>query len=119
MPSRLRRFAPDWLAKLPESGKLRKIHSENMPEFVAELTDDDFVVCMTMGHATDRPILQEIFRQGRQPAYLGVIGSEAKRKVMVRETDDRGAWARNWPSSFAARLGCRWATISRAKSRSA
>ena len=76
---------PDWLAKLPQSGKLQKIHSENMPDFVAELSDDDFVVCMTMGHATDRPILQEILRQRRQLAYLGVIGSEAKRKVMVRE----------------------------------
>ena len=43
-----------------------------------------------MGHATDRPILEEIFRQGRHPAYLGVIGSEAKRKVMLRELADAG-----------------------------
>ena len=45
---------------------------------------------MTMGHRTDRPILEEIFRQGRRPAYLGVIGSEAKRKVMVRELTEAG-----------------------------
>ena len=45
---------------------------------------------MTMGHATDRPILEEIFRQGRRQAYLGVIGSEAKRKVMVRELTEAG-----------------------------
>jgi xanthine dehydrogenase accessory factor len=81
---------PDWLARLPQSGKLQKIHTENMPEIVAQLMDDDFVVCMTMGHATDRPILEEIFRQGRRPAYLGVIGSEAKRKVMLRELTAAG-----------------------------
>jgi xanthine dehydrogenase accessory factor len=61
-----------------------------MPAHVAELTEDDFVVCMTMGHRTDRPILAEILRQGRLPAYLGVIGSEAKRKVMLRELTEEG-----------------------------
>ena len=61
-----------------------------MPGYVSQLSDDDFVVSMTMGHATDRPILQEIFRQGRRPAYLGVIGSAAKRKVMLRELAEAG-----------------------------
>jgi xanthine dehydrogenase accessory factor len=61
-----------------------------MPEYVGQLADTDFVVCMTMGHRTDRPILQEIFRQNRRPAYLGVIGSEAKRKVMIRELVESG-----------------------------
>jgi len=81
---------PDWLAKLPHSSKLTKIQADNMPSQVAQLSDSDFVVCMTMGHRTDRPILEEIFRQGRQPAYLGVIGSEAKRKVMLRELAEAG-----------------------------
>jgi xanthine dehydrogenase accessory factor len=38
-----------------------------------------------MGHRTDRPILEEIFRLGRQFPYLGVIGSAAKRAVLQRE----------------------------------
>jgi xanthine dehydrogenase accessory factor len=57
---------------------------------VAKLRDDDFVVSMTMGHRTDRPILEEIFRQGRQLSYLGVIGSDAKRKVLIRELTEAG-----------------------------
>jgi xanthine dehydrogenase accessory factor len=57
---------------------------------VSELADDSFVVCMTMGHATDRPILEEIFRQGRQFPYLGVIGSRAKRSVLVKELTAAG-----------------------------
>ena len=40
---------------------------------------------MTMGHATDRPILEEIFRQGREFPFLGVIGSKAKRAVLLKE----------------------------------
>jgi xanthine dehydrogenase accessory factor len=81
---------PDWLARLPKSGKLTSIQTDDMPSYVARLADDDFVVCMTMGHRTDRPILEEIFRQGRRPAYLGVIGSQSKRKVLVRELIEAG-----------------------------
>lgn len=84
---------PDWLAKLPHAGKLAKIQTEDMPGQVTRIKDDDFVVCMTMGHRTDRPILEEIFRQGHHPAYLGVIGSEAKRKVLVRELSEAGVAA--------------------------
>lgn len=82
---------PEWLAKLPNSGKLSKIQTEDMPSQVSQLGDDDFVICMTMGHRTDRPILQEVFRQQRRLAYLGVIGSEAKRKIMIRDLVDGGA----------------------------
>jgi len=80
----------DWLEKLPDSCRLTRIPTDDMPSYVAKLTDKDFVVSMTMGHRTDRPILYEIFRQGRRLAYLGVIGSEAKRKVMFRELTEAG-----------------------------
>jgi xanthine dehydrogenase accessory factor len=80
----------DWLDRLPTSAKLEKFHTQHMPDYVARLSDSDFVLCMTMGHATDRPILEALFRQSRQPAYLGVIGSQAKRKVMLRELADAG-----------------------------
>jgi xanthine dehydrogenase accessory factor len=80
----------DWLIRLPQSGKLTRVETDDMPAHVAKITDDDFVVCMTMGHRTDRPILEEIFRLGRQPAYLGVIGSMAKRKVLLRELAEAG-----------------------------
>lgn len=97
---------PDWLAKLPHSGKLTKIQTEDMPDQVAKLSDDDFVVCMTMGHRTDRPILAEIFRQGRRPAYLGVIGSAAKRKVLLRELIEAGI-APDAANQFRCPIGLR------------
>lgn len=80
----------DWLARLPNQSKVTKRQSDDPPAETAAISEDDFVVLMTMGHRTDRPILQEIFRIGRRPAYLGVIGSEAKRKIMVRELVEAG-----------------------------
>jgi xanthine dehydrogenase accessory factor len=99
----------DWLIRLPQSGKLHRVQLENMPEYVPQLTDDDFVVCMTMGHRTDRPILEEIFRQGRRPAYLGVIGSEAKRKVMIRELTESGI-GHETAEAFRCPIGLRLGT---------
>jgi xanthine dehydrogenase accessory factor len=92
---------PEWVAKLPQSAKLTKVQTGNMPEYVTRLSDDDFVLCMTMGHKTDKPVLEEIFRQGRKPAYLGAIGSAAKRKVLVRELRESGI-----PADTAEQFRC-------------
>jgi len=75
----------EWLARLPSSSRLSKVQTDNPPAQVAALPADAFVLCMTMGHRTDRPILEEIFRQRRNFPYLGVIGSKAKRAVLRRE----------------------------------
>ena len=99
---------PSGSRSCPHSGKLTKIQTDDMPSQVAQLVDDDFVICMTMGHRTDRPILEEIFRQQRRPAYLGVIGSEAKRKIMIRELVEGGldpATAEQFRCPIGLRIG--------------
>jgi xanthine dehydrogenase accessory factor len=75
----------DWLARVTPPRRATTICAGNPEAHVAALPDDAFVLCMTMGHRTDRPILEELFRQGRRFPYLGVIGSAAKRKVLERE----------------------------------
>ncbi len=75
----------EWLDRIPAASRLRKICCAEPRQLVGQLSDDSFVVCMTMGHATDRPILEEIFRQGRRFPFLGVIGSRAKRVVLLKE----------------------------------
>ncbi|HEY2828416.1 MAG TPA: XdhC family protein, partial [Pirellulales bacterium] len=85
----------EWLAKLPSSPKLRPICLPEPRDFVNELRSEDYALCMTMGHKTDRPILQAILERKIKDAnfelrYLGVIGSQAKRKVLVRELTDAG-----------------------------
>ena len=81
---------PEWLAKIADRPKLEKICTDDMPAQVAALPADAFILSMTMGHRTDRPILEEVFRQGRRFPYLGVIGSAAKRSVLLRELKTAG-----------------------------
>ncbi len=67
----------EWLDKLPDSRKLSRVLSTDMPSEVAGLDEHSFVILMSMGHTTDKPILLEILRTRAFP-YLGVIGSKAK-----------------------------------------
>lgn len=80
---------PEWLAKLPHSPKLTPIQTADMPSMVKTLPDDAFVVLMSMGHTTDKPVLIEILRTRKFP-YLGVIGSDAKANVLRRDLADAG-----------------------------
>jgi xanthine dehydrogenase accessory factor len=80
----------EWLDRVPSRNRLRKVQCADPRTLVTDLPNDAFVVCMTMGHATDRPILEEIFRQNRQFPFLGVIGSKAKRAVIVKELTAAG-----------------------------
>lgn len=80
---------PEWLERLPSSSKLTRVLSTDMPSEVARLPENAFVVLMTMGHTTDRPILIEILRTRTFP-YLGVIGSNAKAKRLRQDVLDAG-----------------------------
>ncbi|MCH7918143.1 MAG: xanthine dehydrogenase accessory protein XdhC [Planctomycetes bacterium] len=79
----------EWLDKLPASIKLRAVHSGDLPGEVEATPQDAFVLLMTQGHATDRPILQKLLERGKQP-YLGVIGSKSKAAVLRRELKEAG-----------------------------
>src|SRR5258706_10368152 len=79
----------EWLDKLPLSPKLTKVRTDDMPAMVAGLPDDAYVVLMTMGHTTDKPILIEILRTRTFP-YIGVIGSDAKANILHRDLREAG-----------------------------
>lgn len=74
----------EWLDRLPSSPQLVKVRSDDPAGRVASLPDNAFVLLMTMGHATDLPILAEILRTRAFP-FLGVIGSRAKANVLKRD----------------------------------
>ena len=80
---------PEWTERLPRSPKLTTIVTDNMPGVVSKLPDDAFVVLMTMGHTTDKPILIEILRTREFP-YVGAIGSHSKAIVMRRDLEAAG-----------------------------
>ncbi|HVS31277.1 MAG TPA: XdhC family protein, partial [Thermoanaerobaculia bacterium] len=74
----------EWLDRLPQSPKLSPVRSDDMPAEVARVPDGSFVLLMTMGHTTDKPILIEILRTRTFP-YLGVIGSNSKAKRLRQD----------------------------------
>ena len=79
----------EWLAKIPKSPKVTAIQAADMPSMVKTLPDDAYVILMSMGHTTDKPVLIEILRTRRFP-YLGVIGSEAKANILRRDVAEAG-----------------------------
>lgn len=80
----------EWIDRLPDSSRLTKICTADLAAFTNEITASDFVVSMTMGHSSDRPILEAIFKRDPQPAFVGVIGSKSKKSVLVRELRELG-----------------------------
>jgi xanthine dehydrogenase accessory factor len=79
----------EWLDRLVDAPRLTKVLTADMPAEVAKIPEGSFVVLMTMGHTTDRPILLEILRTRTFP-YLGVIGSNAKAKRLRKDVIDAG-----------------------------
>ncbi len=78
----------EWLDKLPSLSKVKKIQLESPANYIAELSDDTFVILMTKGHASDLPILKEALK--RNFKYLGVIGSVKKRNTIEKELKELG-----------------------------
>lgn len=79
----------DWLAKLPESRRLKKICTNDLASVVDTLPDNTFITSMTMGHASDVPVLVKALTNRHFP-YVGVIGSVAKRNRIEQDLLEKG-----------------------------
>lgn len=79
----------EWIEQLPQSPKLTPVVTSDMPSMVAQIPGDAFVLLMTMGHTSDKPILLEILRTRTFP-YLGVIGSHSKAVILHRDIAEAG-----------------------------
>jgi len=91
---------PEWIDGVPRARNVRTLVHENPAALVPELPDHAFVLCMTQGHSTDRPILQRALTERNFP-FLGVIGSDAKAAVLRRELIAAGV-----PAARAAAFFC-------------
>ena len=80
----------EWLTRLPDG--VRAIHrpEAEVPGVADELPDRTQVLCMTRGHAADRPVLERIFSTVRGFPLVGVIGSAAKAATLRRELEKNG-----------------------------
>ena len=79
----------EWLNKLPESPKLKKLCVESLPESVEETSEKAFVLIMTHGHRSDFYVAQKFLEQRNQP-FLGVIGSRSKAATLKKELKKEG-----------------------------
>ncbi|MDP2138107.1 MAG: xanthine dehydrogenase accessory protein XdhC [Candidatus Didemnitutus sp.] len=74
----------DWLDRLPRARNLRIVQAEAPEALVSTMPDHAFLLCLTKGHASDRPVLQRALAERNFP-FVGVIGSAAKAEVLRRE----------------------------------
>ena len=90
----------DWLERLPQHPKLRRIHCQSYDEFCDDLRPKTDCVVLTQGHATDLPVLQKILTRD-DLGYIGVIGSRVKARRLQAALSDRISLER-----FAERVHC-------------
>lgn len=81
---------PDWLARLPVCSNLTAHLVRAFEDGVAFLNPNSFVISITQGHTSDRPVLREVLRRFPSAPFLGVIGSASKRAVLLRELREDG-----------------------------
>lgn len=94
LPARIRCMdsRPEWLERLPRAGNLEVVRTESPADVIPDLPARAFLVVMTMGHATDRPILKRALTERDFP-FIGVIGSDAKAAILRRELQAEGVTA--------------------------
>ena len=90
----------EWLGKIPRAHNVTATSPTNLAPAVDTLPADAFVLCMTQGHQTDRPILHRALATRDLP-FIGVIGSEAKAALLRRELITDGL-----PAARAAAFHC-------------
>lgn len=74
----------EWLDRLPRARNARYVPHASPADLVPTMPDHAFLLCLTKGHASDRPVLQRALAERNFP-YIGVIGSDAKAEVLRRE----------------------------------
>jgi xanthine dehydrogenase accessory factor len=79
----------EWLDKLPRGRNVRYIEAAEPADLVPAMPDRAFLLCLGKGHAADRPILQRALAERNFP-FVGVIGSDAKAKVLQKELGAAG-----------------------------
>lgn len=74
----------EWLDRLPRARNARYVQSAAPENLVPEMPAHAFLLCLTQGHAFDRPVLQRALAERDFP-FVGVIGSDAKAAILRRE----------------------------------
>ncbi len=74
----------EWLDRLPRAANIKFIQADEPKDLVPSMPDHAFLLCLTKGHASDRPVLQRALAERDFP-FVGVIGSDSKAKILRKE----------------------------------
>lgn len=74
----------DWLDRLPRAAHVRYVAADQPADLVPSMPEQAFLLCLTQGHSSDRPVLQRALAERDFP-FVGVIGSDAKAEILRRE----------------------------------
>lgn len=74
----------EWLDQLPRARNARFVEAAEPADLVPAIPGHAFLLCLTKGHASDRPVLQRALAERNFP-FVGVIGSAAKARVLQKE----------------------------------
>ena len=81
---------PGWLARLPVGQNVSLHRLESFEDGVNLLNSGSFVLSVTKGHSSDRPVLRDALAKFSDLPFVGVIGSASKRSVLLRELREDG-----------------------------
>lgn len=82
----------EWLERLPESPRLKKVLHPSPPELVQQIPLNAQILSMTQGHGFDLPILKTLLLN-RSPIFVGAIGSETKARKLKKDLREAGVLA--------------------------
>ncbi len=80
----------DWLARFAPSEKVRLHQVMRFEDGLDLITASSFILSITQGHSSDRPVLRNALGRFPQIPFIGVIGSLSKRAVLMRELKEDG-----------------------------
>ena len=80
----------EWIGRIGDFPNVRKHQPARYEDMVELVGAKSFVLSITQGHSTDRPVLTEVLRRHPEIPYVGVIGSASKRAVLMRELAEDG-----------------------------
>ncbi len=75
----------EWLERLAGTARVEPRRVERYRDGIEAVADGSYVIVMTGGHHSDLPILEALARSEARPAFLGVIGSDSKARVLARD----------------------------------
>ena len=76
----------EWLKMLPQSAKIKPVHSSDYAAVLKTLPQNSFVVIMTYSHESDLEVVKECSKYNFR--YTGLLGSKSKKKWMESKLEE-------------------------------